>query len=414
MIFDWLESAIYDKKKESKFLKDCQKIRLSCLILSIFDQNKINKCTNISELFVEMVDQLVQKLKNKSIQTTKFDKVVILPRDYFNELVKIALCSFDYKKPTRIEDFKCACHIHEKKKALILLFGGTSGCGKSTLASLLAARLGITKVLSTDSVRHMLRTQISKEEYPELFASTYHAGEHIKDIEMTNEEKVIEGYKRQCRVVFTLVEKMIKKSVERNESLVVEGVHLFSDYCVELMKKYPCCIPYVIYISSAEKHKERFAIRAKYMTLDAKRNKYIKYFSNIRLIQEHICQRADAYKLPKVDNTSIDYSMATIQYSTFKSLKKLIANSPLFDMTKNVAMITPPGKPNYPWSSKRILKEIQRAAEKKKQFNQTTNLNSKLNGNNLSVIISKENIKQGGASSHAVVGSVGDCSSEWL
>ena len=56
---------------------------------------------------------------------------------------------------------------------MIVLLAGTSGTGKSTLAALLAARLGITTVLSTDSVRHMLRSFHSKEECPLLWASTY-------------------------------------------------------------------------------------------------------------------------------------------------------------------------------------------------------------------------------------------------
>jgi 2-phosphoglycerate kinase len=54
----------------------------------------------------------------------------------------------------------------DRKKSTIILLGGTSGTGKSTLASLLASRLGITKVLSTDSIRHLLRNFSSKEDNP--------------------------------------------------------------------------------------------------------------------------------------------------------------------------------------------------------------------------------------------------------
>ena len=58
-----------------------------------------------------------------------------------------------------------------------MLLCGTSGTGKSTLASLLAARLGVTTVISTDSIRHMLRGFQSAEENPLLWLSTYEAGE---------------------------------------------------------------------------------------------------------------------------------------------------------------------------------------------------------------------------------------------
>lgn len=39
-----------------------------------------------------------------------------------------------------------------------------------------AGRLGVTKVVSTDSIRHMLRSFQSKEENPLLWASTYQVG----------------------------------------------------------------------------------------------------------------------------------------------------------------------------------------------------------------------------------------------
>lgn len=40
-----------------------------------------------------------------------------------------------------------------------------------------------------------------------------------------------------------------------------------------LQAKHPTCIPFLIYISNESKHKERFAIRAKYMTIDPRHNK---------------------------------------------------------------------------------------------------------------------------------------------
>jgi 2-phosphoglycerate kinase len=62
---------------------------------------------------------------------------------------------------------------------MIVLLGGTSGTGKSTVSSLLASRFGISTVLSTDSIRHILRNFMSTEESPVLFASTYEAGSKL-------------------------------------------------------------------------------------------------------------------------------------------------------------------------------------------------------------------------------------------
>lgn len=50
------------------------------------------------------------------------------------------------------------------------------------------------------------------------------------------------------------------------------------------MKKFKNCLAFEIYISDELKHKERFAVRSKYMTLDPKFNKYIEHFKFIRVI----------------------------------------------------------------------------------------------------------------------------------
>lgn len=52
-------------------------------------------------------------------------------------------------------------------------------------------RLGVTTVVSTDSVRHMMRGFVSEEENPLLWSSTYHAGEYL------DQEAVSEAYHRK-------------------------------------------------------------------------------------------------------------------------------------------------------------------------------------------------------------------------
>lgn len=41
------------------------------------------------------------------------------------------------------------------------------------------------------------------------------------------------------------------------------------------------------------------------MTLDARVNKYIQYFKNIRVISKHLCRRANTYMVPPKLNTHI-------------------------------------------------------------------------------------------------------------
>lgn len=86
----------------------------------------------------------------------------------------------------------------------------------------------------------------------------------------------------QSKLVQAELTKVIERANMRNESIVVEGVHLDVKYLQKLMARFPTCIPFVLHIKSKNKHGERFAVRAKLMTIDPKFNKYISSLKYIR------------------------------------------------------------------------------------------------------------------------------------
>jgi hypothetical protein len=64
-----------------------------------------------------------------------------------------------------------------------------------------ANRLGVTTVISTDSIRHMLRSFQPKEEAPLLWASTYQAGEALNHLDKGAAGGEVGGELMQYRVV---------------------------------------------------------------------------------------------------------------------------------------------------------------------------------------------------------------------
>ncbi|KAI9143579.1 hypothetical protein BKA69DRAFT_83213 [Paraphysoderma sedebokerense] len=122
------------------------------------------------------------------------------------------------------------------------------------------------------------------------------------------------------------------------------------------------------------------------MTVDPRHNKYIKYFKNIRKIQNYLCEGADACLIPKIDNTNVDRSLAIVHRTIFNvlirqhlSLSRNTASSHLPKDTDTFKLSTPmwdPIKSQTPllheeyqnvfqnhWSSKRALDFI-RAKQK--------------------------------------------------
>lgn len=333
---------------------------------------------------------------------------VLLPRDLFLDLVCDALALYKYVAPNQRADLMVACRIRERKESITVLLCGTSGCGKSTLSTLLGSRLGITTVVSTDSIRHMMRSFVEEKENPLLWASTYHAGECLDPVAVAEAkarrkakkrsgissssnidyeksgaltEKVdgksigkkqmaIEGYKAQCEMVIDSLDRLITAWEGRKESVVVEGVHLSLNFVMGLMRKHPSIIPFMIYISNEGKHTERFAVRAKYMTLDPTKNKYVKYISNIRTIQEYLCSRADKYLVPKVNNTNVDRSVASIHATVFSCLRRRANGDHLYDPDSNTVAVVNDEYKNQcvanSMSSKGMFKLIQRLGSSRK------------------------------------------------
>ncbi|CAL9074646.1 unnamed protein product [Musa acuminata var. zebrina] len=310
---------------------------------------------------------------------------VVVSREHFLDIVCDALALYNYVGPNQRADLLLACRIRERKDSVTVLLCGTSGCGKSTLSALLGSRLGVTTVISTDSIRHMMRSYVDEKQNPLLWASTYHAGECLDPVAVAKakanrkakklavshtmikeetsdgalnqklerrshdlvlrteligkKQMAIEGFKAQSEMVIDSLDRLITAWEERKESVVVEGVHLSLNFVMGLMKKHPSIVPFMIYITNEDKHMERFAVRAKYMTLDPAKNKYVKYIQNIRAIQEYLCKRADKHLVPKINNTNVDRSVAAIHATVFGCLRRREAGEQLYDPTTNTVSV---------------------------------------------------------------------------
>lgn len=153
-------------------------------------------------------------------------------------------------------DLHTANRLFSRASSVTILLGGTSGCGKSTLSALLASRFGITTVLSTDTVRHVLRTKKSQDECPVLWKSSYNAGESLDSESVrglrnhASGGKVLLGYKLQSDLVLDPIDRLIGTYEARRESIIIEGVHLSVQGCLYLMNRHSSVLPFIIYISN--------------------------------------------------------------------------------------------------------------------------------------------------------------------
>jgi 2-phosphoglycerate kinase len=223
-----------------------------------------------------------------------------------------------------------------KQQGVIILIGGASGSGKSSLTSLLAGRL-LLKEMSSDNIRHIMRNFISKKESPFIFSSTYESDHLVDDPGLTQEQRTIEGYLRQCKEVQRELKNVLDYYHRNGVWVIVEGVHITPEFILDCMKSFNSCFGCIVYVEDAEKYKNRFASRSSKNSIKPEDNKYVRSFDKILMIQSYLIAQAEEKLIPRIHNTNLDTSYCLIHRSFLKNLKLIGKSKPLVDADSNKA-----------------------------------------------------------------------------
>ncbi|KAF1782479.1 P-loop containing nucleoside triphosphate hydrolase [Phytophthora cactorum] len=247
-----------------------------------------------------------------------------LPWHLLHQCIYSSLARLDYVKPHHLLDFEVAKEITQRNQSFAI---ETYDC---TTDGLGASRVKVIHIQGGEPCAFVSTYQAGDALSPEMVAALQGDREDMSAARL-HKKMVLKGYKMQSDLVLEKLDRVLTMFEKRKQSLVVEGVHLNTDDLLTLVKKHPTCVPFMIYISNENKHRERFAVRARHMTIDPQENKYIKHFDNIRIIQRHLCKHADRCLIPKIDNTNVDRSIATIQSTLVRVLRKLDRGEQLVD-----------------------------------------------------------------------------------
>ncbi len=188
-------------------------------------------------------------------------------------------------------------------KPLIILIGGGTGVGTSTISTELANLLNITKVIGTDSIREIMRSTIPKNIAPDIHTSTYNAWELYKNIP-SKKTSILHGYYNQVRKVSFGVNAMINRALRENESIIIEGVHVFPG----MFENHENTFEIFLDIKNKKIHKTRFYRRAGVNSLRPA-SRYLKYFNEIRTIRKFIINKVKKKKIPIIESTEVQETL---------------------------------------------------------------------------------------------------------
>jgi 2-phosphoglycerate kinase len=180
-------------------------------------------------------------------------------------------------------------------RPVVVILGGTTGVGKSTLATMLAARLGITRVIATDVIRQVLRAFFTHEAMPSVHHSAFEAGG-------------VEGYREQAGRVATGIAAIVERAAAEGKPVVVEGVHVVPGTLDPSLRERCVPVEALLVVADEELHRGHFSHRRGGRPPE----RYLSRFDDIRALQDHLAARAREEGVPVIDNVNVDETLALL------------------------------------------------------------------------------------------------------
>jgi 2-phosphoglycerate kinase len=181
------------------------------------------------------------------------------------------------------------------ERPLVVLIGGTTGVGKSTLATMLAARLGITRVIATDVIRQVLRAFFTHEAMPSVHSSAFEAGG-------------LEGYEHQAERVATGIAAIVERAANEGKPVVVEGVHVLPGALDPGLRERCVLAEAILVVRDEQLHRGHFSHRPGNRPAE----RYLAAFEEIRDLQDHLAERARVASVEVIDNENIDAALVQL------------------------------------------------------------------------------------------------------
>ncbi len=194
---------------------------------------------------------------------------------------------------------------------LIILIGGATGVGKSTIATQLATRLGITRVISTDAVREVLRSAFTREMFPTLYASSFEADKAVRQPIPHSGDKLIIGFREQASTVSVGAQALIDRAIAEGTDLIVEGTHLVPGFLEGVEHEHAVIVPLLVTVEDEELHRSHFYWR----TRDSRQrpgDRYLNNFKAIRKLQKYMLSSATMRGVPVISHIDLDATLTNV------------------------------------------------------------------------------------------------------
>ena len=230
-----------------------------------------------------------------------------------SELTELALAVLrDQVGDRYAESFAKWQTVNRLEVPLVILLGGATGVGKSTIATMLASRLGITRVIPTDAIREVMRSLFTEDIFPTLHTSSFDAARLVRHPLTRSADPVIVGFRDQASAVAVGIEALIQRAVDEGTDLIVEGAHVVPGFLDE--KRFhgeAVIVPMLVTVDDEESHRSHFLLRA-HESRNRPSDRYLDFFDNIRKLQKYLKSMALQHGVPVVPSYNLDATLSQV------------------------------------------------------------------------------------------------------
>ncbi len=197
-------------------------------------------------------------------------------------------------------------------KPLVVLMGGSTGVGKSTIATMLANRLSIVRIVSTDAIREIMRAFFSTELMPTIHTSSFDAEAALIHPLPPHVDPVVAGFREQSLSVLVGVRAIINRALTEGTHIIIEGAHIVPGFIMPEQFPDAFIVPLVITVDDEKLHRSHFYIREVETQGTRPFQRYVEHFENIRKIQDYILHLAKVTGVRTIESVDFDSTVSEV------------------------------------------------------------------------------------------------------
>jgi 2-phosphoglycerate kinase len=182
--------------------------------------------------------------------------------------------------------------------------------------------LGVTRILSTDTIRQVLRSIKDKSKNPELFCHTYQAHIH-KQVGSENLDPILRGFLAQLEHIDPFVKKGVQKFVAEGTDALVEGVHIIPG-ALEGMSE---GVIEILINPDIKTHEEMFVSKyrsGKLRTVSKDEGIRTNEFQAAKIIQEYMVEQAETKNIHIIPFKDYGSAVTSISEIIVKKVKAIL------------------------------------------------------------------------------------------